>query len=130
MRGADVYSERPLRGVGPTGMCHEPSMKMFFDDPSSLLLFWLLLSLTLWASMACWMVTRLLVGVDEDMVSVVEDEERREKCGGDGEQLVEWRQERMMALELERKALVLIPPRRRAQRANEVSCLGVPIAIG
>ena len=71
MRVPDVYSERPLRGVGPTGMCHEPSMKMFFDDPPSLLLF------DLWASMACWMVTRLPVVVDDDdMVRVVEDEER------------------------------------------------------
>jgi hypothetical protein len=55
-------------------MCHDPSMKMCFD-PS---LFRLLL-LALWALMACWMVTRLLVVADEDMVRVVEEEERRGK---------------------------------------------------
>ena len=34
------------------------------------------------------MVNRMLVVVDEDMVIVVEDKERRGKCGGDGEQLL------------------------------------------
>ena len=32
IRGPFIYSERALRGVGPTGMCHDPSMNLAVED--------------------------------------------------------------------------------------------------
>jgi len=54
MRGPAMYSDRPLRGEGPMGMCHDPSRKMFLGLPGPEWLF-------LWAWMASRMVTRLPV---------------------------------------------------------------------
>lgn len=32
IRGPFIYSERALRGVGPTGMCHDPSMNLAEEE--------------------------------------------------------------------------------------------------
>lgn len=61
IRGPRLNSSLPLRGVDPTGMCHEPSMKMFLERMP----FWLL---CLWASIAWGIVTRLFVA--DSMVDV------------------------------------------------------------
>mmetsp|Transcript_21720 Transcript_21720/g.43617 ORF Transcript_21720/g.43617 Transcript_21720/m.43617 type:complete len:128 (+) Transcript_21720:843-1226(+) len=66
MRGPRRNSARPLRGEGPTGMCHEPSMNFTSGD------------LDWWTRMASGMDTRLVDGWEKEEGEEEEEEEEGE----------------------------------------------------